>query len=129
MSVKEKTLFGHPMGLYVLFFTEMWERFSYYGMRALLVLFMTAAATGANPGLGFEVGKATAVYGLYTFSVYLLTLAGGWVADNIWGQRKSVYVGGWIIAAGHFTMAAPLVVLLPRACLYHPRYGAPEAQY
>lgn len=110
-ALTSKQWFGHPRGLATLFFTEMWERFSYYGMRALLVLFMTAAATGANPGLGFEVGKATAVYGLYTFSVYLLTLAGGWVADNIWGQRKSVYVGGWIIAAGHFTMAAPLVGL------------------
>ena len=103
--------FGHPRGLSTLFFTEMWERFSYYGMRALLVLFMTAPLTAANPGFGFPDGQATAIYGLYTFFVYVLSLPGGWVADNIWGGRKSVFVGGCIIAAGHFTMAAPLVGL------------------
>ena len=91
--------------------TEMWERFSYYGMRALLILFMTATAAGANPGLGFTEGTAGAVYGLYTSMVYLLTLPGGWVADNLWGQRKAVFVGGVIIAAGHFTLAAPLIGL------------------
>jgi POT family proton-dependent oligopeptide transporter len=99
--------FGHPRGLSTLFFTEMWERFSYYGMRALLILFMTAAATGANPGLGFDVGKSAAIYGLYTSMVYLLSLPGGWVADNLWGQRKAVFVGGCIIASGHFSMAIP----------------------
>ncbi|MCF7805675.1 MAG: peptide MFS transporter [Candidatus Marinimicrobia bacterium] len=104
-----KTFMGHPRGLATLFFTEMWERFSYYGMRALLVLFMTAPLTVNNPGLGFDVGKATAIYGLYTSMVYLLALAGGWVADNLWGQRKAVFRGGVIIAAGHFTMAAPLI--------------------
>ena len=102
-----RTFFGQPRGLATLFFTEMWERFSYYGMRALLILFMTAATTGENPGLGLDVGTAAAVYGLYTALVYLLALPGGWVADNLWGQRKSVYVGGWIIAAGHFSMAVP----------------------
>ncbi len=99
--------FGHPRGLATLFFTELWERFSYYGMRALLVLFMTAEAMGGNPGLGFDVGKATAIYGLYTFFVYVLSLPGGWVADKLWGQRKAVFVGGCIIAAGHFSMAVP----------------------
>ncbi|MGH7503161.1 MAG: peptide MFS transporter [Longimicrobiales bacterium] len=99
--------FGHPRGLATLFFTEMWERFSYYGMRALLVLFMTAAATGPNPGLGFDVVKATAIYGLYTAMVYLMALPGGWVADKLWGQRKAVFVGGCIIAAGHFSLAVP----------------------
>jgi POT family proton-dependent oligopeptide transporter len=103
------TFFGHPRGLSTLFFTEMWERFSYYGMRALLILFMTAAAAGGNPGLGFTEGTAGAVYGLYTSMVYLLTLPGGWIADNLWGQRKAVFVGGCIIALGHFTLAAPLV--------------------
>ena len=103
------TFFGHPRGLSTLFFTEMWERFSYYGMRALLVLFMTAAATGTNPGLGFEVGKATAIYGLYTAMVYLMALPGGWIADKLWGQRKAVFVGGCIIAAGHFSMAIPII--------------------
>lgn len=102
-----KTWFGHPRGLATLFFTEMWERFSYYGMRALLVLFMTAAVVGTNPGLGLDVGTAAAIYGLYTAMVYLLALPGGWIADNLWGQRKSVFVGGCIIAAGHFSMAVP----------------------
>ena len=98
---------GHPRGLTTLFFTEMWERFSYYGMRALLVLFMTAPIAGINPGLGFDVGQSTAIYGLYTSMVYLLSLPGGWVADRIWGQRRAVFVGGCIIAAGHFSMAVP----------------------
>ncbi len=101
--------FGHPRGLSTLFFTEMWERFSYYGMRALLILFMTAAVTGENPGLGFEVDRAAAIYGLYTAMVYLLALPGGWVADNLWGLRKAVFVGGCIIAAGHFSMAIPTI--------------------
>ena len=90
-----------------LFFTEMWERFSYYGMRALLTLFMTTATIGANPGLGLDAATAGAIYGLYTGLVYILALPGGWVADNLWGQRKAIWVGGWVIAAGHFTMAIP----------------------
>ena len=102
-----KTFFGHPRGLATLFFTEMWERFSYYGMRALLVLFMTTETLEANPGLGLDVATAGAIYGLYTSLVYILALPGGWVADNLWGQRKAIWVGGWIIAAGHFTMAIP----------------------
>ncbi len=109
-ALTEKTFFGHPRGLATLFFTEMWERFSYYGMRALLILFMTAATTGANPGMGLDVGTAAAIYGLYTSLVYLLGLPGGWVADNLWGQRKAVFVGGCFIAAGHFSMALGLEV-------------------
>ncbi len=105
------TWFGHPAGLSTLFFTEMWERLSYYGMRALLVLFMTAPVAIANGGLGFQVEKAAAIYGLYTSMVYLLALPGGWVADKLWGQRKAVFVGGCLIAAGHFTIAGPLVGL------------------
>jgi POT family proton-dependent oligopeptide transporter len=101
--------FGHPRGLSTLFFTELWERFSYYGMRALLVLYMTAETMSANPGLGFSVGKATAIYGLYTFFVYVLSLPGGWIADKLWGQRRAVFVGGIIIAAGHFSMAVPWI--------------------
>ena len=104
-----KTFFGQPRGLATLFFTEMWERFSYYGMRAFLILFMVAAVDGANPGLGVGEGMAGALYGLYTSMVYLLTLPGGWVADNLWGQRQAVFRGGVIIAMGHFTLAAPLV--------------------
>ena len=103
--------FGHPRGLSTLFFTEMWERFSYYGMRALLILFMTAAVVEGNPGLGFDEATAGAVYGLYTSMVYLLTLPGGWIADKLWGQRRAVFVGGCIIALGHFTLAAPMVGL------------------
>ena len=87
----------------------MWERFSYYGMRALLILFMVAGMMEANPGLGFNDAKAGAIYGLYTGMVYLLALPGGWVADNLWGQKRAVFVGGVIIALGHFTLAAPLV--------------------
>ena len=80
--------FGHPRGLSTLFFTEMWERFSYYGMRAILVLFMTnAVATG---GMGLDDVTATAVYGLYTAAVYIVTLPGGWVADRLLGLRRSV---------------------------------------
>ena len=99
--------FGHPRGLSTLFFTEMWERFSYYGMRAILILFMTAAVAGENTGLGLTVGTAAAIYGLYTFFVYVLSLPGGWVADNIWGQKKAVFVGGVIIMLGHISLAIP----------------------
>ncbi|HEX9595517.1 MAG TPA: peptide MFS transporter, partial [Anaerolineales bacterium] len=106
-AVDRSGIGGHPRGLSTLFFTEMWERFSYYGMRALLVLFMTAPLAGVNPGLGFDVAKATAIYGLYTSMVYLVSLPGGWVADRLWGQRRAVFVGGCIIALGHFSMAVP----------------------
>lgn len=99
------TIFGHPKGLMTLFFTEMWERFSYYGMRALLILFMTAAIT--EGGLGFDDKTSGAIYGLYTMGVYLLALPGGWLADRLFGLKKSVWYGGIIIAMGHFTMALP----------------------
>jgi POT family proton-dependent oligopeptide transporter len=95
---------AHPRGLYTLFFTEMWERFSYYGMRALLVLFMVDAVRG---GLGITDEKATAIYGLYTAGVYLAALPGGWLADRIFGARRAVWYGGIIIAAGHFVLAIP----------------------
>lgn len=102
-----KTMFGHPRGLFTLFFTEMWERFSYYGMRAILVLFMVESAASANPGLGFDTINATAIYGLYTASVYLLTLPGGWLADNIFGQQKTIWYGGITIMFGHISLAIP----------------------
>ncbi|MDN5863885.1 MAG: peptide MFS transporter [Gammaproteobacteria bacterium] len=95
----------HPRGLYTLFFTEMWERLSYYGMRAILVLAMVdAIATG---GLGLSDPVATAIYGVYTAAVYLLALPGGWIADRLLGMQKSVFYGGCIIALGHFSMAIP----------------------
>lgn len=97
--------FGHPRGLATLFFTEMWERFSYYGMRAILVLYMTHQI--AEGGLGFKDGKAGAVYGLYTSMVYLMCLAGGWIADRITGQRRAVMLGGMLITAGEFSLAVP----------------------
>jgi POT family proton-dependent oligopeptide transporter len=99
----DHAFFGHPRGLSTLFFTEMWERFSYYGMRALLILFMTAPI--AAGGLGFETGVAGAVYGLYTSMVYMTSLPGGWIADRLIGQRRAVLYGGIIIACGHFSMA------------------------
>ncbi len=94
----------HPRGLYTLFFTEMWERFSFYGMRALLVLFMVDAVRG---GMGMDDKTATAIYGLYTASVYLMSLPGGWLADRLWGAQRAVWIGGIIIALGHFTLALP----------------------
>ena len=102
-----KTFFGHPAGLFTLFFTEMWERFSYYGMRAILVLFMIASMSQENAGLGLEEANATAIYGLYTAAVYLLTLPGGWLADNVFGQRKAIWYGGIIIMLGHISLAIP----------------------
>jgi POT family proton-dependent oligopeptide transporter len=99
----DHAFFGHPRGLSTLFFTEMWERFSYYGMRALLILFMTAPATAG--GLGFDTAVAGAIYGLYTSSVYMSTLPGGWIADRLVGARRAVLYGGILIAAGHFSMA------------------------
>src|SRR5680860_194884 len=93
-----------------LFFTEMWERFSYYGMRALLILFMTTGV--AEGGLGFNDQKSGAIYGLYSMGVYLLALPGGWFADRLFGLKKSVWYGGIIITMGHFTMAFPGVVSL-----------------
>jgi POT family proton-dependent oligopeptide transporter len=104
----DATWFGHPRGLSTLFFTEMWERFSYYGMRAILVLFMTnAVATG---GMGLDDVTATAIYGLYTAAVYVVALPGGWVADRILGLRRSVFWGGAVIASGHFTLAIPTTI-------------------
>ncbi|MBI1899129.1 MAG: peptide MFS transporter [Acidobacteria bacterium] len=101
----DRRFFGHPRGLATLFLTELWERFSYYGLRALLILFMTASAT--QGGLGFDTAKAGAVYGLYTSMVYLIGLPGGWIADRIIGQRRAVLYGGMFIAAGNYTLAVP----------------------
>lgn len=101
-AIDTSGLGGHPAGLSTLFFTEMWERFSYYGMRGLLLLFMKTPA--AEGGLGFAIPKAAAIYGAYTASVYLMSLPGGWIADNLLGARLSVLLGGILIACGHFSM-------------------------
>jgi len=103
-----KSFFGHPPGLSTLFFTEMWERFSYYGGRAMLILYMTAAVAGANPGLGLSVAEAGALYALYTAIVYMTNLPGGWIADKFIGARNAVFYGGCIIAAGNLMLAAPI---------------------
>ncbi len=105
LPAPQKTWLGHPRGLATLFFTEMWERFSFYGMRALLVLFLTASV--AQGGLGFTDAKATAIYALYMAGVYLSALPGGWIADRLLGQQRSVFYGGIVIALGHFTLAIP----------------------
>ncbi len=113
VSTDTKTFFGHPRGMATLFFTEMWERFSYYGMRAILVLYLTAPLLGSdggpapNPGLNLDDGTATAIYGTYTGLVYLTPVAGGWLADRVLGLSRAVLWGGLVIAAGHFMMAVP----------------------
>jgi len=109
-SSSDTAFFGHPRGLATLFFTEMWERFAYYGMRAILVLFMTASV--AAGGLGWEVGRAGAIYGTYVALVYLLGLPGGWVADRILGLRRSVFYGGILIMLGQLSLAVPGAKLL-----------------
>ena len=101
----DRAFFGHPRGLSTLFFSEMWERFSYYGMRGFLLLYMsTAAAAG---GLGLDTATAAVIYGVYTASVYLMNIPGGWLADRVLGQRKAVLYGGIFIAAGHYALAIP----------------------
>jgi POT family proton-dependent oligopeptide transporter len=101
---QDTRFFGHPLGLSTLFFTEMWERFGYYGMRALLILFMVAPVSGG--GLGLDVLTAGSIYGLYTASVYIVSLPGGWLADRFLGQRKAVLYGGILIALGYLMLAA-----------------------
>jgi POT family proton-dependent oligopeptide transporter len=103
-TANDRAFFGHPRALSTLFFTEMWERFSYYGMRALLLLYMTAPLTAG--GLGFDAAQGGAIYGLYTSMVYMATLPGGWIADRLIGPRRAVLWGGILIAAGHFSMAS-----------------------
>ena len=114
LPLGEKTFFGQPRALATLFFTEMWERFSYYGMRAILVLYLITPPDGASPpggGLGFTDAEAAAIYGTYVSLIYLLPLLGGWVADRLTGPRRAVLFGGIVIAAGHFVMAVPIEAL------------------
>ena len=106
-GVSSRTFFGHPVGLSTLFFTEMWERFSYYGIRPLLVLFMTAALT--QGGFGFERDTASSIVGIYAACVYLASLPGGWIADRWLGLRRSIWYGGIFIALGHLSIALSIV--------------------
>lgn len=106
------TILGHPKGLFVLFFTELWERFSFYGMRAILVLYLTAQTTDANnPGLGWTENEALALYGWYGMFVYFTGIFGGRIADKWLGQKKSVLVGGIFIILGQFALAIDSLVL------------------
>ncbi|GLT17294.1 dipeptide/tripeptide permease [Vibrio zhanjiangensis] len=100
-----RQILGHPRGLFLLFGTELWERFSYYGMRAILVLYLTDKTI--NGGLGWTTKDALDLYGIYTGLVYITPLIGGWLADNFLGQRKSILMGGALMAAGQFTLALP----------------------
>jgi len=97
---------GHPPGLFLIFIVEMWERFSYYGMRALLALYLVHSATGANPGRGWPKEAGDNLYGWYTGGVYLLSIAGGLITDRVLGAHRSVVVGGLLIALGHLVLAA-----------------------
>lgn len=101
----QREIFGHPVGLFILFFTEMWERFSYYGMRALLVLYLVTQTTDENAGLGWTNGEALALYGWYTMLVYVASIPGGIIADRILGQKKSVIVGAILLVIGHSILA------------------------
>lgn len=125
-----ENFFGHPAGLSTLFFTEMWERMSYYGMRALLVLFMTLSMQ--DGGLGLTVASATALYGLYTGAVYLFGLPGGWIADRLIGGQKAIWYGGIVIIIGHILLTIPnnstffigLIFVILGTGLLKPNIGA-----
>src|SRR5690349_2255263 len=99
----KRTPSGHPKGLYVLFATEMWERFSYYGMRALLVLYLTAQIV--NGGFQLDRTSALEIYAIFTGLVYLTPIIGGLLADKVLGQRKAIFIGGILMALGQFTLA------------------------
>ena len=124
MSSKSENFFdskvlGHPSGLFVLFFTEMWERFSFYGMRVLLIQFLTAAVIGLNPGWEWSIEKATALYGTYAMLLYITPIFGGIIADKFIGYRWAVVIGAIIMTLGHAFMAfdTPLFLYLGLACL------------
>jgi len=108
--MQQQTLWGHPKGLYILFFTELWERFSYYGMRAILVLYLTANADRLNPGLGWNNVSALELYGWYTMLVYAMSVPGGLLADRLLGQKKTVMLGGILLCFGHFILAFDSIV-------------------
>lgn len=104
---ERRELFGHPVGLFILFFTEMWERFSYYGMRGILVLYVATSASAVDPGLGWSNKDAIWLYGWYTMFVYVASIPGGWIADKFLGQKRTVMIGGLLLCVGHITLAIP----------------------
>ncbi len=108
--MQQQTLWGHPKGLYILFFTELWERFSYYGMRAILVLYLTAKTEDLNAGLGWDNVSALQLYGWYTMLVYAMSVPGGLLADRLLGQKKTVMLGGILLCIGHFILAFDSIV-------------------
>ncbi len=114
----EKELFGHPAGLFVLFFTEMWERFSYYGMRALFVLFLVSETASNNAGFGWTNKEALALYGWYTMLVYVSSIPGGWIADKLLGQKKTVMLGGALLCIGHSVLAVNSVTSFYLGCFF-----------
>lgn len=103
-ETKTKLIFGHPVGLYMLFFTELWERFSYYGMRAILVLFLTEQTTSAFPGLGWSNSDALLLYSTYIAAVYIASIPGGYLADKFFGQKKATLYGGFLLCLGHLIL-------------------------
>lgn len=109
---KNGSVIGHPSGLFVLFFTEMWERFSYYGMRALLVIFLIGELTGPNPGWGWEREAALSLLGTYALCVYLTPIVGGYIADKIIGYRMAVVIGALLMTLGHASMAVETPLFL-----------------
>lgn len=114
----KRELFGHPVGLYILFFTELWERFSYYGMRALFVLFLVAETTSSNAGFGWSNEEALALYGWYTMLVYVSSIPGGWIADRLLGQKKTVMLGGALLCIGHTVLALNSEMTFYLGCLF-----------
>lgn len=117
-SPEKEELFGHPKGLYILFFTELWERFSYYGMRALFTLFLVAETTSDNAGFGWSNDDALALYGWYTMLVYVSSIPGGWIADRFLGQKKTVMLGGLLLCIGHTVLALNSEVSFYIGCLF-----------
>lgn len=116
---EEGKVLGHPSGLFVLFFTEMWERFSFYGMRVLLIQFLTASVLGANPGWGWTAEQAGALYGTYAMLLYITPIFGGVIADKYIGSRAAVIIGAAIMTLGHASMAfdSPIMFFIGLGCL------------
>ena len=118
LPLHERKVYGHPAGLYVLFFTELWERFSYYGMRALFTLFLVAETTSENAGFGWTNEEALWLYGWYTMLVYIASIPGGWIADNLLGQKNTVMLGGALLCIGHAVLALDSETSFYIGCLF-----------